>query len=286
LRFSTEENLQFERLARGYEGEMLFARFLREELKQAHIPLFGIRLKVSGSECQFDCLLIFQHGIYLFEIKYHQGDYYMEGDQWFSAATKKEVRNPLFQLRRSNLILNEFLSKNKFQCSVESQLVYNHPHFYLYQAPLDIPIIFLSHHDRFIRKLNQIPSSLNKWHHQIAEKLKCAHIVESTHEQLPDVDYDRLKKGVVCKSCGAFMKKLNQRQFICTTCNRCEANEPAIVRSIKEFRFLFPERPLTVSNIMHWTNGLITDRSVHCYMDKHFIKINRWKSTYFKLKNE
>jgi hypothetical protein len=270
MKFSSEENQQFERLSLGYKGEKLFAELLQENLHQHHIPLFGIQLNVSGSECQLDCMLIFGHGIYLFEIKYHQGDYYVEGDQWFSHATGKEVRNPVFQLRRSNLLLQDFLSKKHAHFSIESHLVYNHPNFYLYQAARKIPIIFSGQQHRFIQKLNRIPSQLHEAHDQLAEKLKEAHITDSKFEEIPTFEYKRLRKGVVCKICGSFMRKASQRQFICPHCNADESVEKALIRMIKEFHFLFPEIPPMTDTIMEWTNNTISESTVYRYLKKCF----------------
>jgi hypothetical protein len=286
INFTREEQRRFDQLSQGHIGEKLFAALVREKLEQEHIALYGIQLRMSGSECQFDCLLIFQYGIHLFEVKYHQGDYYVEHDKWFDLSSNKERRNPVYQLSRSSIMLQDFLGNHHFQLPVESRLVYNHPEFYLYQALPDTPIIFAGQQHRHIKKINQIPSKLDKLHYKLADRLKASHITDSVHGRLPNFEYQRLRKGVVCRPCGIWMERINQRQLLCPNCQKRESLEQAVIRTIKEFSYLFPDTPINRESVVEWINGVVVNSSLARYLSKNFDRISQGSGTYYEWKKD
>jgi hypothetical protein len=283
MQFSLEQTSDFKRLSRGYQGEVQFAELLDKELHQPCIPIFDLRLKVFGSECQFDCLLMFQQYIHLFEVKNFQGDYIIDGDRWFSRLTMEERKNPLFQLRRSDLLLRDFLAKQPFNVGVESHVVFVNPEFYLYQAPPDSPIIFPGQQQRYTQELNQTQCQLHQQHHRLADQLKAGHIPKSTHEQFPEYEYDQLKKGIVCTSCDGFMEKVSQRRLLCPFCGLHETVEDAVIRTVKEFRLLFPERPIKVSAIQNWSNHVLSDNNIRTCLDKYVPLLNKGRSSYYQI---
>jgi hypothetical protein len=278
---SPEQTATLYRLYRGFMGEMQFAKLLQEKLHAPCIPIFSLHLEISGSECQFDCLLIFQHTIHLIEIKNYQGDYYVDGDQWFNRMTKKEWRNPINQLRRSDILLQQFLTKQPLRVGVNPHLVFVDSSFYLYQAPLDSPIIFSGQQHRYIDQLNQTPCKLSQAHERLAVILKAAHVSKPKSEQLPVYSYDQLKKGMVCKKCKGLLRKTSKHHVGCGSCGNEELAETAFIQNVKEFHLLFPESEITVTSMQRWSNEVFSKTTTKRYLGKHLKLVHKGKSSYY-----
>src|SRR5690625_2710594 len=87
--FSTSDRQQYENLIKGYEGELEFFNFLETYSSPSYIPLYSLSLNSNNSDFQLDSLLISQNTIYLFEVKNYEGDFYIQGKNWFVATTGK-----------------------------------------------------------------------------------------------------------------------------------------------------------------------------------------------------
>lgn len=129
-----------DRLTAGYNGELQFSKVLKAKLYSIPIPLFNLHLKINGSECQIDSLIVFQNELILFEIKNYQGDFFIEKDNWYTLS-RREIKNPLHQLHRTDLLLRQFLYQHQSPLKVRSFIIFIHPEFHLYQASIDIPIV-------------------------------------------------------------------------------------------------------------------------------------------------
>ena len=136
-----EQSILFN-LQQGYQGELILATLLERHLSAPVIPLYGLQLESKGKEFQIDCLLICNDIIYLLDAKHFYGDYIIHNDRWYYSATKKEINNPLDQLRRCELLLKKFLEKNNYKLPVKSYLVFTNPEFYLYNASYTLSAIF------------------------------------------------------------------------------------------------------------------------------------------------
>lgn len=279
----THFHATYKRLHQGYLGELYFFKLLQEQLQSPCIQLYGLQLKINGSECQIDVLLIFQNDIYQIDVKNFQGDYYIENNRWHFVNSKKEIRNPLHQLTRSDLLLREFLTEHSANFTLKSSITFVHPGFQLYQAPLKTPIIFASQLERYIRSLQNLPCQLDTRHHKIAEAFTTAHLLESSHEQIPSYDYDQLKRGIFCALCNGLMYFNNSRRFECTNCKSDEESDTAVIRTIHEYRLLFPERKITISSIEEWCDCVVSKSTTARILKKYLSLNKKGKYSYYTL---
>lgn len=279
--FSKEQSLTFNRLSRGHDGESNWAQHLQQHLHNNPASLFDIHLQSGENEFQLDHLLLFQKTLYLFEIKNFEGDYVLNNEQWYLRTTKKEIRNPLHQLSRSHMLLQQFLNRENIQIDIHPYLIFIHPNFHLYQATENIPAVFPGQLQRFLKHLNQLPSSLHSFHHRLIDTLTRHHIHRSIYEQLPHYEYTQLKKGVLCQECRGWMKPYTSRHIICSNCNKNESFKSAIIRSIKEFQLLFPNQKLTANRIFDWCGFLIPKRSVQQTLLENYKLINKGRYSYY-----
>src|SRR5699024_12019603 len=73
---------------------------------------------------QLDTLLIFNQTVYLFEVKNYQGEFQLEKDHLHCYTTGKNYRNPLHQLKRSELMLTDLLSNMDMNFQIKSYLIF------------------------------------------------------------------------------------------------------------------------------------------------------------------
>jgi hypothetical protein len=69
---------------------------------------------------------------------------------------------------------------------------------------------------------------------------------------------------------------------MCANCRNTEEYLPAILRSIEEFKLLFPERKITADQIQEWCKLIKTKRTIRKILYDHFEKVGHGKFSYFK----
>src|SRR5699024_2876398 len=252
MTLTKEDKINFQNLHKGYIGEKNFFKLLESEQTSKCIRLFDLSLKNNNDEFQIDSLLIFQNKIYLCDVKFFKGNFYIQDNDWYVEGSNKEISNPVSQLKRCNRLFRELLQKLGHHFQIEAYVIFNNPEFTLYQAPINQPIIFPSQLKRFIKRLNQETGLLNSKHTKVTQQLTTLHTPKFPYERLPDYDYNRLKKGIPCTQCTDFLSPTRTQSFRCNTCGHIEIAEPAIMRNIKEFNLLFPGKRITTPIIYEW----------------------------------
>lgn len=164
-------------LEKGFQGEQQFDEWLKKHADHFLI-LNDLWLESNNTLFQIDSFAIAEETIYIFEVKNFQGDYYIEGDKWYSAS-KEEISNPLLQLKKSESLLRQLLKNFGFHFPIQSYLIFINPEFYLYQAPLNQSIIFPTQLYRFMKKLNTTPAKLNNRHSKLGKYLSSTLLKEA-----------------------------------------------------------------------------------------------------------
>ncbi|MFD1851551.1 nuclease-related domain-containing protein [Oceanobacillus bengalensis] len=276
MNLSEKDKQHYLNLSKGYEGEVAFDS-LTEKLQCDCLILNDLLLKVSNTTFQIDSLIIVSGKIYFFDVKNHEGDYYYDSDKFFKIP-QFEIVNPLYQLSRSETLLRQLLLNLKFNLPIEASIVFINTSFTLYQSPLNKPIIYPTQINRYLNKLNTIPSKLNEKHKILAEKLVSLHMDESPFTQLPSYHYDQLRKGITCFHCHSFSILVKGRKCICRDCGFAETVDVAVMRSIREFIFLFPDQKITTNIIHEWCHVIDSKQKIRNVLDKNFTMVgeNRW----------
>lgn len=267
-------------LKRGYEGEIMFD-LLTEKLECECYIINDLLLKVNNTLFQIDTLIIFQKMILVYEVKNFIGEYLYEKDKLYTKA-KFEVKDPLLQLRRCESLLRQLLQKLGFPTPVEGSVVFINPEFTLYQAPLDSPIILPTQLNRYMKKLNTTPSKLNGTHKRLADKLASLHIEESPYERLPSYNYQMLKKRMTCALCHSFSMSVDGNKCVCGDCGYHEDAEAAVLRHVREFRLLFPDRKVTTNEIFEWCGVFESKKRINRILVKNFKSVGVGPWTFYE----
>jgi len=249
-------------LKKGFEGEVKFDLLTSDLEEDKCLILKNLFFDINNTQFQIDTLIIYQQNIIVCEIKYYQDDYsYIDGN-FKKNSTGKNITNPLHQLNRCLTLLRQLLQQYGFTLPVEGYVFFNHPEFFLYHSPLNEPMIFPTQLDRFINDLNEKPSNLNIRHQKLAEFLLRKNIEDPPIKKLPSYEYDQLRKGITCGTCGSLLLDIEKKEIICSECGHSESIESAVVRSIEELRLLFPERRITANLVFDWCGLEVLNRKI------------------------
>ena len=109
MKLAEKDKHSISNLVKGFEGEVMFD-LLTEKLQCQSYILNDLLLETNNGKFQIDTLMITQEPLYLFEVKNYEGDFYFEADRFYTLP-KKEYKNPLHQLQRSESLLRQLLAK-------------------------------------------------------------------------------------------------------------------------------------------------------------------------------
>ncbi|UQX52431.1 NERD domain-containing protein [Cytobacillus pseudoceanisediminis] len=259
MRLSPKDYSLFLNLEKGFSGEKKFDELL-EHSPEEWIILNDLLFDYSNTLFQIDSLLFTGGCIYLFEVKNYEGDFYIEQNRWYTVPANTEVKNPLLQLQRSESLLRRLLQKLGVETPLKALLIFINPEFQLYQATMNLPAIFPAQINRFIDKLKLKSQPANKNHLMLADKLLSLHLEDIPYGRRFEYTFEGLEKGVKCASCQHFMDRLHRAALVCKNCGYKEDVELAIVRSVKEFRVMFPDMMLTTNIVHEWCSDIISKK--------------------------
>lgn len=272
-------------LEKGFEGERYFDERWAKHLSDDWIVLNDLTFEVNNTVFQVDSIFICNQAIYLFEIKNFDGDYYIENNKWYSKITNKEIKNPIHQIDRSGSLFRRILQELGYNVSkipIEYYIIFVNSEFHLYQAPINHQLIFPAQINRFMDKLYSKPlPQLIDANFKQAEQLLSVQLTESPYSRLPEYSYDNLKKGIMCRNCRSFINKISNKNLVCTRCGHSEGIESAILRSVKEYKMLFPRRKVTTGSIYEWCKIIESKKIIRKVLQNNFTLVRRGQSSYY-----
>jgi hypothetical protein len=141
MKLNIKDSNYYSYLEKGFEGEKKFDLLLGQHLSEDWLAVNDLLLDYKHKRFQIDSILKTGGTFHLYDVKNFDGDYFINNGKWYSAAGI-EIDDPLEQLRKCESRLRRLLFSLGSNSPIESNLVFMNPQFYLYQAPLGLPIIF------------------------------------------------------------------------------------------------------------------------------------------------
>ncbi len=269
---------------KGYLGERKLYQILKQRLTSHCIILFDLLLKANGTTFQIDCLIIFPKSIYIIEVKNFSGDFYLKDDKWYSATSKSEIRNPLLQLQRTEFLFGSLLRDLRVNFPLQSYVVFVHDEFWLYEAPMKLPIIYQPQLQRFVQSMNHLNNGicLNDRHTKFAEILLDQHLDETSYVRLPTFDFKSLRKGLLCLGCDGMLDSTGYKQVVCPHCSHAEGVESIVMRHVVEYSLLFPNEKITVRRIYEWCGARVSRGQIRRILKKYMTLIRRSQLTFYE----
>lgn len=276
---SEKDKMNYLYAEKDFEGELKLDALL-ETLSSEYFILQDLLLEHNNTFFQIDTLMIFSQTIYLFEVKNYEGVYYINGDRWYSEHGN-EIKNPVHQMNRCEALLGQLLQPLKLNLKIQSLLIFIHPEFTLFEAPRHLPIILPTQLNKFLRSLSMSSLELTPKHKKFTEYLIANHLTKSPYTRIPDYNYEDLKKGVLCAKCNSFMTLSCRNKLICDDCGFEEPVDTGVLRIVKEFKLLFPDRKITVSAITEWCEVVNSKKVIRRILQKNFRVIVKGPRSYY-----
>lgn len=277
---TVSEKFHYQNLEKGYEGEMKFDQLTESLLKECFI-INDLLLEFNHSYFQLDSIVISQNTINLIDVKNFSGDYYLESENLFNVSSHREYNNPIIQLKRSSALFRQLLQSLKFNFFVDSSIIFINPEFTLYQAPMDQPIILPTQVNRFLKDLSALPSEMNESHRQLAKKLISLHQTKNPHSFVPKYPIEQLRKGVMCPRCYCLTQTIEGKKCKCSKCGHVESLNSAVLKSVNEFKLLFPDQKVT-TNIMYDFCKIISKDTLGKILRRNFKILGSHQWTYYE----
>lgn len=275
-----ENTRQLARLRKGHEGEMRFRDFLKADLRSDCVVLYDLSFESNDSAFQIDCLIVQQREIWHLEVKNFEGDYKLQDNSFYSYALDKRVQNPVGQLERGNVLLNQVLQANGYQFPVKSRVVFVNPRFMLFQCDRPSNIIHPPQLPQFISSLNHNPSQLTSAHFKMVRKLMSALKRESDSSELPAYTFSGLAKGIRCLECRGFLG-VSGKRLVCDGCGFSESRESGVMRNIAEFDLLFPGEKITTRRMAEWCGGVVNMYALRTILTRFMFPVGRSRHIHY-----
>lgn len=274
-----QDRQHFFYIEKGYEGEVLFDNLIEDACQNMYV-LNDLLLEVNRSYFQIDSVLIGNGIVYWLDIKNYEGDYYYQ-DTLYSCHTGQPRKDPLDQLKRSHILFTQFLQNLNSSYTIKPLVIFINPHFTLYQAPRNQPMILPTQLTPFVRELKETNLPLTPKDEELAQTLLQSNLRENPFTKTPDYTMDELKKGIHCKSCGSFSLRDEHRYLRCQDCQTLERKRESIRRMAEEFILLFPHTPLTTRNIQTWCQHSLSQKTVARALNEKYTFHQKGKSSFY-----
>ncbi|MBM7620109.1 ribosomal protein S27AE [Bacillus tianshenii] len=275
-----KDKLHYLSLQKGYDGEVMFDTFT-EKLQSECLILNDLLFKINNTVFQIDSLIITAAVIHFYEVKNFEGDFYYESDRLYTKS-KTEINNPLTQLNRGVSLFRQLLQSLGINMKIDPSVVFINPAFTLYQTPLDKPFIFPTQLYRHLNGIDKTSAKLSTKHKQLAAQLVSLHCADSPYKQIPAYTFEGLRKGMLCFKCASISLAVVGHNCVCGECGYVEKVGEAVMRSVKEFRLLFPGVRISTRIIHEWCGGLLSRKRIKNVLEKNFKRVGVRQWTFFE----
>src|SRR5690606_22358613 len=113
-----------------------------------------------------------------------------------------------------------------------------------------------------------------------AEQLVSKHLPESRRKREYDYDFDRLQKGIICGTCGCFMKPVYAK-LVCLNCDLHEDIDVGIIRSVEELQRLFPNLKITLNTVQEWLGVIDSRKQIRRVLKEHLKLIRHGRYSFY-----
>lgn len=249
MRLDKDEYYYYLNLKKGCEGECGFDG-LTEKLGAKCIVLNDLQLEIRRSSLQIDALLICEGKIVLYEIKNYGGVHHW-GPGEFTKQSGTIWENSSLQLTKTKVRLRKLLKSMGYSMEIEAFIIYINPEFSIWRAPCEGDSIIPGQISEHFRELQNMKPVTNPELEKLAQALAECHD-PGYPSKLVKYEYEKIKKGINCPTCGLLVQKFCRRSHACKSCGNKMIIQKAISNSISDFRILFPDQKLTTKHLADW----------------------------------
>lgn len=270
-------------IKKGYEGECLYDKVFDEIGHENIYIIRDVYLKIGGSVTQYDSIVITENRLVMNEIKNLSGDYRFDNNKWMKDSVEL-TDNVYAQLSRGKGKLLKLRNENQLNIEIEGKMIFLNDDFRL-----------TSENDYIWDEtvlLNQMRSYFRKFREEYVGN-KANNIVRIIKNQIVEDPYFKesadifhLHRGLYCGQCGSFALTKGRFQLSCNNCGSIESSETHVFRAMHDYQILFPNQPMTRTNLLYFIDHQISRTAVYGVMMKHCNAIKGEKKMIYQLKSK
>lgn len=272
----------FSSLMTGYEGEELFDRKVGNLINKDAVFISDVLLNINGKTTQIDAILLTGTYIYIFEVKNFSGEFTFDGKE-FKHVNGYVTVNPIEQLNRSVTLFSQLLKQWNVSVPVIGKVVFINKFFTLFTPEPPCHVLLPTQLETFLTQLNNQIHPMTNSVRVLANRILTMNQEEvAFQKQLPEYDYDFLKKGLGCIKCKKFDLIITQRSCRCKVCEYQSSVQAAILQSIDEYKLLFPNRKLITVDLFDWMGGAVSSYVIKNTLKTHYKRYGKAQATYYE----
>lgn len=233
----------------GFRGECGLD-VLTDALDSRCLVLNDLQLRHDGSSIQIDTLVICPDKLVVYETKNHKGDH-LWGPLTFRKPSGATMENPSFQLKRTMARLEVLLTDLKIVMPIEGFVVFINPEFNLLSDQKIEEYLLHGQIPRHFQNF-RVRGAIGPDQQRLADSLIRMHNPRFYAEELPAIDYGKLRKELFCLDCGSAVRLDGIKSVYCPVCKKRGRTTKTILYNIEEFRLLFPDAKVTTPRMAEW----------------------------------
>jgi hypothetical protein len=281
MKLSEAEKSHLISIDKGYAGELVFDSYTDQLISDHWQTMGDLFLEFNQTPFQVDSLVRNNEKLYLFDVKNFEGDYFIDKDgRWFSKLSGNEIRDPLEQLKRCESLLRRQLHYLGYHLPIEAYLVFVNPEFHLFNASMNLPIIYPTQLNRFIKNANSSRGPLKDRYPDLFQRLLSLNKPYVNHDRLPTYTFESLYKGNFCIGCHQLLTEYVGELFVCK-CGQTEEVTSVILRSIDEYRLLFPNKNITTNDVFEWCGKIKSTKAIRRILHLKYSSVGYGRHVYY-----
>ena len=257
MKLSPDDHYYLLNMDGGFDGE-LGLDVHTDALDSRCLVLNDLQMRHNRSSFQIDTLVISPDKLLLYETKKYKG-VHTWGTLTFRKPSGATLENPSIQLKRTQARLEMLLTALKIQMPIEAYVVYINPEFTLMDAQENADYLLPSQIPDYFHKL-QVGGEIGPDQQRLADSLIRMHNPRYFAEELPTIDYGKLRKDLFCLACGSAVRLDGIKSVFCPVCRKRERTTKTIAHNIEKFRLLFPDEKVTTPRMAEWCGMENKDR--------------------------
>lgn len=268
-------------LERGFAGEGIYDEVF-DDVGHGSVFVFrDIYLGIEDSFAQYDALIVSDAGITVNEIKNYSGFYRVEKEKWF-AGNFEVPDDPLAQLKRAMNKLLRLKYIHRLNFDITGKVIFPHIDFRLNCDSRNVreKLVMRSELRDYLKQFKN--DYAGRYAEDIANAI-AAHVIDNPYFD-KNADFDLVRKGLYCGSCGSFEVEDNHFYMKCGKCDTQEKKETHVLRAMSDFSALFLNERMTKKKLIIFMDELISSRTVIRMLNKYCDRVLNGAHTYYQFK--
>jgi len=264
---SFKEDFRYQNLYHGYLGEIYLDQLV-QIFGEKFEYLDDLTLVFKETTVQIDKIFIVNNTIFLIDMKYYQGHYIFQNNNWYKNG-KILLKNIFEQLRKAQRVVQNIFDQHHLPLKVEGVLAFMNP-----DATIEImdnvaeKVLFYQDIPNWLYELNTYKTTSDVKNWKAILQHYCVPAFKS-QKRIPIEDIKYFKKGICCRSCHGFQTSENHNFIVCS-CGHREPKVTACARTICEFGVLFHDRELKRKELQLFFGDSINPRYLAFILSKYF----------------